>query len=186
MRTLLTRVLATGADPRDDEDVRLRKVLMLAAALMVLPAGALWGAIYWWFGETLAALAPWAYVLISLMSIAVLAVTGRYTPFATIQFTAFLVLPFALMWSLGGFVSGSAVALWAWLSPLGARTVGHRLASLLLLAAFGGGFVLTAFLQPGLVAANRLPDGVVLAFFVRRTDDPAALGIPYKRNKGDS
>ena len=27
---------------------------------------------------------------------------------------------------------------------------------------------------------------VVLAFFVKRTDDPAALGVPYKRNRGDS
>ncbi len=26
---------------------------------------------------------------------------------------------------------------------------------------------------------------IVLAFFVRHTDDPAALGIPYKRNRGD-
>jgi simple sugar transport system permease protein len=27
---------------------------------------------------------------------------------------------------------------------------------------------------------------VVLAFFVKHTDDPAALGVPYKRNRGDS
>jgi ABC-type uncharacterized transport system permease subunit len=27
---------------------------------------------------------------------------------------------------------------------------------------------------------------VVLAFFVKRTDNPAALGVPYKRNRGDS
>ena len=166
MRTLLTRLLAIGADPEDDEDVRLRKVLVLAAALMVLPAAIVWGAIYWWFDERLAALSPWAYLVIGLVSIAVLGRTRRYVPFATVQFTAFLVLPFTLMWSLGGFVGGSAVALWAWLSPLGARIVGHRLGALLLLAAFGAGFVLTAILQPGLVADNALPDGVVVALFV--------------------
>jgi class 3 adenylate cyclase len=166
MRILLARVLAIGADPGDDEDARLRKVLVLAAALMVLPAAAVWGAIYWSFGETLAALSPWSYLPISLVSIVMLARTGAYVPFATIQFTSFLVLPFTLMWSLGGFVSGSAVALWAWLSPLGARTVGHREAALLLLVAFSGGFVLTGVLEPSLEAANSLPDAVVVGLFV--------------------
>jgi class 3 adenylate cyclase len=166
MRTLLTRLLAIGADPHDDEDVRLRKVLVLAAALMVLPASIVWGAIYWWFDERLAALSPWAYLVIGLVSIGLLGRTRRYTPFATVQFTAFLVLPFTLMWSLGGFVGGSAVALWAWLSPLGARTVGHRRAAFVLLAAFGAGFVLTAALQPGLDNTNALPDGIVVALFV--------------------
>jgi class 3 adenylate cyclase len=166
MRTLLTRLLAIGADPQDDEDVRLRKVLVLTSALMVLPAAIVWGAIYWWFDERLAALSPWSYLVIGLVSIAFLARTRRYAPFATVQFTAFLVLPFTLMWSLGGFVGGSAVALWAWLSPLGARTVGHRRAALALLAAFGAGFVLTALLQPGLETTNALPDGIVVALFV--------------------
>lgn len=166
MRTLVARMLAMGADPRDDEEVRLRKVLVLTAALMVVPAGALWGAIYWWFDEQLAALMPWSYVVVSLVSFLLLAVTRAYVPFATIQFTAFLLLPFLLMWSLGGLVSGSAVALWAWLSPLGARTVGHRRAAVLLFAAFGLGFALSAILQPGLAAANSLPDDVVIGLFV--------------------
>jgi class 3 adenylate cyclase len=177
MRTLLTRLLAIGADPLDDEDVRLRKVLVLVAALMVLPAAIGWGAVYWWFGETLAALSPWAYVLIGLVSIAVLGRTRRYVPFATVQFTVFLVVPFTLMWSLGGFVGGSAVALWAWLSPLGARIVGHRLGALLLLAAFGVGFLLTAILQPGLAADNALPDGVVVTLFVLNVLAVAAITL---------
>jgi class 3 adenylate cyclase len=177
MRRLLTRLLAIGADPGDDEDVRLRKVLVLAAALMVLPAAVVWGAIYWWFGERLAALSPWAYLVIGLVSIAVLARTHRYVPFATVQFMVFLVLPFTLMWSLGGFVGGSAVALWAWLSPLGARTVGHRRAAVVLLAAFGAGFILTALLQPGLETANALPDGIVVALFVLNVLAVAAITL---------
>jgi class 3 adenylate cyclase len=165
MRVLLSRLLAIGADPTDDQDERLRKVLVLAAVLMVLPAALAWGAVYWWFGEPLAALSPWSYVVIGLVSIVVLAVTRRYALFAAIQFSVFLVLPFTLMWSLGGFVSGSAVALWAWLSPLGARIVGHRRAALLLLVLFGAGFVLTALLGPSLQVENALPDAVVIALF---------------------
>jgi class 3 adenylate cyclase len=159
-------MLRIGSDTADDEDARLRKVLVLGAALMVVPAAAAWGAIYWSFGEPAAALSPWIYSVVGLVSLVILARTRAYVPFAAIHFTMFLVLPFTLMWTLGGFVGGSAVALWAWLSPLGARTVGHRRTALLLLVAFCGGFVLSAILRPDLQPDNTLPDAVVLALFV--------------------
>lgn len=38
MRRFLPRLLAIGADPADSPDLRLRKVLTLAAMLMVTPA----------------------------------------------------------------------------------------------------------------------------------------------------
>jgi hypothetical protein len=44
---LVAAVLRLGADPRDDEDLRLRKVLLLSAALMIVPAALAWGATYW-------------------------------------------------------------------------------------------------------------------------------------------
>ena len=46
MSRLLSRLLGIGADPTDDADLRLRKVLVLAAVVMVATAGLLWGAIY--------------------------------------------------------------------------------------------------------------------------------------------
>ena len=177
MDGLLPRLLAIGADASETEDARLRRVLILTAALMIIPAAVLWGGIYWWFGEELAALSPWAYVVISLLSISILAGTHAYAPFAFLQFAAYLVLPFTLMWTLGGFVSGSAVALWAWLSPLGARTVGHRRAAVILFVAFGLGFVLTAFMQPGLEPSSQLPDSVVIALFVLNVIAVAAITL---------
>jgi class 3 adenylate cyclase len=81
-------------------------------------------------------------------------------------FLVFIVLPLALMWVLGGFVSGSAVGLWAWLSPLGARIVGHRRAALALFVTFSVGFGLSGVLAPRLDAAYRLPDEAVAAFFI--------------------
>jgi class 3 adenylate cyclase len=166
MRRLLPALLRSGADPRDDEDERLRKLLVLAAALMVLPAGLLWGVVYWIFGEPLAAVVPWTYATLSCVSIGMFAATRTYRWFATSQFVPFLVLPFALMWTLGGFVSGSAVALWAWLAPLAARIVGHRRAALLLHAAFASGIVASAVFRPLTEIQNQLPDTVVVAFFV--------------------
>lgn len=165
MRELLGRVLQVGADPTDSEDERLRKVLLLAAAVMIVPAAVVWGAIYWGFGQTQAALVPWSYVVICAASLAVFGSTRRYVPFAVVQFTVFLVLPFALMWSLGGLLSGSAVALWAWISPLGARVVGHRRAAAMLFVAFAAGFALSAAAQPSVPADGELPEAVIIAFF---------------------
>ena len=166
MTRLLPALLRIGADPRDDEDERLRKLLVLAAALMVVPAGTVWGAVYWVFGEPLAAVVPWTYVVLAFISISVLALTRAYAPFAVSQFVPFIILPFALMWVLGGFVGGSAVALWAWVAPLGARIVGHRRAAVLLLAAFAVGIAASAVLPVTAATPNHLPGAVISAFFV--------------------
>jgi class 3 adenylate cyclase len=163
---LVTAILRIGADARDDEDQRLRKVLLLSVALMVLPAAIVWGAIYWFFGEPVAAAVPWSYAVIGSASIAGFAWTRSYGWFAVTVFVAFLILPFALMWALGGVVSGSAVGLWAWLSPLGARIVGHRRAAIALFVLFSVGFVLSGLLRPMIEAGNQLPDAVVVVFFM--------------------
>lgn len=166
MNRILPRLLAIGADPRDDADLRLRKVLVLSAMLMITPAALLWGAIYWVLGETIAALIPWSYVVINVARLPIYAFTHRYEWFAATSFVIFLVLPFLLMWSLGGFVAGSMVALWAWLSPLAARTIGHRRASAALFVAFGLGIAISAVIQPRLVTQNELSDAAIAAFFV--------------------
>jgi hypothetical protein len=70
-------LLGIGADPSDDADLRLRKVLVLAAVVMVATAGLLWGAIYWIFGEHASALVPWSYAVVAAVSIPVFAATRR-------------------------------------------------------------------------------------------------------------
>jgi class 3 adenylate cyclase len=133
---LLRRLLAVGAEPDDDEDTRLRKFLLLAAALAITPLAVIWGAIYWVVGAAGAAAIPWLYVAISLSSLASFRITRSYRWFAVGQFVPYITLPFVLMWALGGFVSGSAVALWASLGPLTALLLGHRRAAPSLAAAY--------------------------------------------------
>ena len=45
MRQLVARALSIGADPSDDEDQRLRKILPLTAALLIFPLAMAWGGI---------------------------------------------------------------------------------------------------------------------------------------------
>lgn len=132
MRGLLSRLLSIGADPGDDEDTRLRKVLLLVAALTIAPLAILWGLLYWLAGATLPAIFPWAYAAISVLGILLFAATRRYSWFAVGQFAPYMSLPFALMWSLGGPIEGSGVAVWAGLGPIVALLLAHRrLATLL-------------------------------------------------------
>ncbi len=130
MVILLRRLLSVGADPSDGDETRLRKFLLLAAALAITPLALVWGAIYWIVGATSAAAIPWLYVAISLASLIAFRVTRSYSWFALGQFVPYMSLPFLLMWILGGFETGSAVAIWAGIAPITALLLGHRRAAL--------------------------------------------------------
>ena len=63
LEELRDRALAIGADPADSSDERFRKRLLVGIALIILPAGLVWGYLYWVAGELGVALTPWAYVV---------------------------------------------------------------------------------------------------------------------------
>jgi len=113
MRRLVARALSIGADSSDDEEQRLRKILLLTAAYVILPLAIVWGAIYALAGALGAGLIPWTYAGLSALSIGIFAVVRTYWWFGLSQLALYIVLPFVLMWALGGFVDGSAVALFA-------------------------------------------------------------------------
>jgi class 3 adenylate cyclase len=166
MRGLLPRLLAIGADPADGPELRLRKALMLTAVAMFVPAGVVWGVLYVIVGEPDSAVWPWLYTAIALVSLPILAATRRYELFASIHFISILAVPFLLMWSLGGFVSGSLVALWSWISPLAARTVGHRRASFALFGAFIVGILISALIEPVIDSSTNLSEAAIIGLFV--------------------
>ena len=153
MRGLLSRVLVIGADPADDEDTRLRKLLLLVTALTMTPLSVLWGLLYWLAGNPMAALIPWTYVGVSFIGLSTFAATRRYPWFAASQFTPYMILPFVLMWALGGPISGSAVALWAGLGPILALLLGHRRLATLLAGAYAA-LVFVSVLAPAPVDAD--------------------------------
>jgi class 3 adenylate cyclase len=164
MGETLGRLLAIGVAPDDDEDTRLRKFLLVVAALVITPLAVVWGAIYWVVGVPAAAVIPWLYVVISLATLASFRLTRNYDWFATGQFIPYIALPFVLMWTLGGFVPGSVVAIWASLAPLIALLLGHRRAALLLGIAYAVLMAASTILpaSPG----PRLPDWLQVMFFL--------------------
>lgn len=163
---LLEVIARIGVDPDDSADVRLHKALLVGGSLMFILAGVLWGLLYIGFGEPLAGAIPLAYAGISLMSIALFAATGRYALFRSSQFVLILLLPFLLQLALGGFISSSAVILWALLCPLGALLFDAPRHAPRWFAAFAAIVVVSGIVQPHLNPGNQLPPWLVIAFFV--------------------
>jgi class 3 adenylate cyclase len=159
------RLARLGVLADDDEDERIRKETLTLSTVLICLLTPAWVITYWALGLWVSALIPFAYLVVSLASLAILARTKRYRAFRSLQLTMILVLPFVLQWSLGGFVASSGVALWALGCPLGALMfVGTRQAApwfVGYLILIGVSVVLEPFLEPA-----DIPAPVQLAFFV--------------------
>ena len=105
--------------PEDPTELQVRKGLLSGSVALVLPATLIWGAAYLYYGESLAALITYGYMLLSITALIHLRRTGRIEPLATIQILCTLLIPFILTLVLGGIVSSSAIILAAIMSPLG-------------------------------------------------------------------
>jgi adenylate cyclase len=165
-KRILLQITRIGADPNDNDDLRLQKSLLVFCAFPFMVAGAVWGLMYSLFGEPLAGAIPLSYAVISLLSIIHFGLTRQYHFFRFSQLTLILLLPFFLMVALGGFVNGSAVILWALISPLGALLFDEPRHAPRWFLAFLSLVILSGLLQPYVGFANNLTSGLVILFFV--------------------
>ena len=170
MKRLMTKYIAwvvrIGEDPNDDDDIRLRKSLLVVCAFLFVGAGAAWGLMYILLGEPLAGMIPLSYAVISMLSILHFGLTRQYHFFRFSQLMLILLLPFLLMVTLGGFVNGSGVILWALVCPLGALLFDEPSHAPRWFLAFVSLVVLSGFLQPYVDFVNNLSPGIVIFFFV--------------------
>jgi adenylate cyclase len=113
------RLAAIGADPRDDEDLRLRKALLVLIALLILPVSAVWGSLYLAVGSPIGYV-PFLYFAISAGSIAVFARNRDFGFLLRVQLLDILLAPVLSMIGIGGFLGSGGVGLWGFLAPLGA------------------------------------------------------------------
>lgn len=111
----------------DTKETKLKKdLLILTCGLMNIGVVG-WLAIYWAMGIEFSTTVPLCYQVISVASLAIFLVTRNFNFFRIIQLSLFLFAPFIMQWSIGNYVTSSGVALWAFLSPLGAMFLyGYR------------------------------------------------------------
>ena len=174
-RNVATRIERIGADPADSDELQLKKRLLVAIALMVTPAALVWGSILLLAEEPIAALVPLLYAGFSSGTILLFALTQRLRFFRFSQLLLILALPFALQMALGGFVQGSGVVLWAWLSPLGALLVAERKQALWWFIAFLGVLAISGVFEGNVERSNNLPVWLRTAFFVMNLGTVAGI-----------
>jgi adenylate cyclase len=162
----LKRLAEIGVSPSDPEELRVRKTVLVLSSTLMASLAFVWVGTYAALGLWISAAIPLAYQVASAVSIYTFARTRRYRLFRRSQLWMSLLLPFVLQWSLGGFRTSSAVALWAVMAPFGALLfVGARQA-VPWFAAFVGLVVVSAAIDPILAAgAPHVPGAVVVAFF---------------------
>ena len=166
MAWTLSSLLDTGSLPGDSEDLRLQKRLLMTVALLGLVVGFGWGAVYWVLGETTAALIPGIYGLLTALNIVVYRQTGRYKVFRFTQLLFFLVLPFILQLTLGGFVSASAVIIFGLFAPFGALVMQDRSVATRWMVAYITLVVASLVIQDSMTINNSLSPTVVGWLFI--------------------
>jgi adenylate cyclase len=171
----LSRVTRIGVEKDDSEEIKLQKSLLVICAIPFIIAAVGWGVMYMLFGEGLAGMIPLTYAFISTASIIYFGYTRKFKIFRFSQLLLILVLPFALMLSLGGFVFGSAVILWGLLSPLGALLFYRPSSAPRWLLAFIALDVICYFVQPLLHVQNHLTTEQIHLFFVINLSAVGAL-----------
>ena len=154
------------SEPGESEEARRHKAHLVVASVLVLPAGLIWGSLYFAYGERLAAAIPWSYAVLTLLDVLLLVQLRRYRLFRWVQQLLLLALPFALHFALGGFVGSSLVIVWSFLTVLMAVLFADAGEARWWFAAFILEMIVAAWLAPRLAISNALPHGVVLLFFI--------------------
>ena len=115
----VVRLAQIGADPRDDDERRFRKALLVVVAVIILPIALVWGTLYLALGAP-AGVVAYLYFAVSALSILLFARTRNAEAFLRAELIAILLAPTVSMAFVGGFVASGGVGLWGILAPLGA------------------------------------------------------------------
>jgi diguanylate cyclase (GGDEF)-like protein len=169
-KALLWRWAGMGAAPSDSEDLRLKKAVMTLVSSSIALLAIFWGGLYIYSGYPLSGAIPLTYSLISASSTLHFFRTKRFDFFCFSQQLLILLLPFLLMWSLGGFANGSVVMIWAFFAPLAALFFIDLKAALRWMLAFLGLLIISTVFDQTLAAhARPMSAGLNTLYFLMNT-----------------
>lgn len=117
-KQFIKNFLAIGVLETDSEALKLKKASITIVPLIMAPTGILWALIYYYFNHHLAAIIPLSYSILSGLSLLHFHKTKNLETIQKVQMVLVLIIPFLLMWSLGGFALGSYVMIWAFFAPV--------------------------------------------------------------------
>ena len=170
----LQRLATIGAVEDETEEQRLHRSSLVLSTFLVCALTPFWVVTYVVLGLPIPASIPLAYLVVTIALLVWFARTKRVGPFRTIQLSLMLLLPFALQWSLGGFVASSGVSLWALSAAMGALMfTGTRQAVpwfVAYIALLGVSVALEPVLEP-----VEIPDPVAVVFFAGNLAGPSLV-----------
>jgi len=148
----IRRVLEIGCLPTDSDQERVTKEVFVVIGLGAAIAGLVWAVMYTALGRPLSGLIP---LVISVVVVAIYArfVKTKELGLLPIPLLAFgILLPLLLQLSLGGYVHGSAVVMWAFTAPLFSLLLRPARETAIWLAVFIADLVLAALLDASVAA----------------------------------
>lgn len=120
----IARLAVAGVRPSDSDEVRLHKATLSLTTGLISVAGVLWAGMYAALGLYRAAIIPFAYAVLSGITLPLAVASDRFDLFRAGQLGMMAALPFLLQWQLGGIARSGAVVVWSFWTPLYALLTG--------------------------------------------------------------
>jgi hypothetical protein len=167
IRRIVERLAFVGVAATDSDEIRVQKVTLTLAAVVVTMLSFVWVGTYLVLGLPDAAAIPFTYQVVSIATLAVFARTKDYRFFRFSQLVLIILLPFLLQWTIGGYVASSAVSLWALEGAFGALFFYNARQAIPWFGLFLALTVISGLADPLMAQhAAAIPTAVGVAFFV--------------------
>lgn len=155
-----------GCLPEDSDQEKLTKKVFVVIGLGAAAAGVIWAVMYAALGKPLSGLIPLTITVAIGASFARFAATKRLGQTQIPVLGLGLLLPLLLQLSLGGFVDGSSVVMWAFMAPLFSLLLRPNRETRIWFAAFLADLVLAALLDASVAkSVHPLPGLVIVILF---------------------
>jgi class 3 adenylate cyclase len=186
----IRRVLEIGCLPTDSDQERVTKEVFVVMNLGGALAGVLWAVMYTALGKPASGLIPLVQSVVVAVVLARFVRTKRLGLLPVPFLGSGILLPLLLQLSLGGYVHGSAVVMWAFMAPLFSLLIRPARETAIWLAAFVADLVLAALLDASVAQSVRpLPNVAILTLFalnIAGIGQLTFLAISYFRAQRDA
>ncbi len=167
MRRVFEALVSIADRPGDDSELKLRHRLLIGGGLMMSGGGLLWGTLSVIFGLKTESLAPYSYVVITAANLLFLWRSKNFPVARTVQISASMLLPFAFMWSLGGFRTSGTMMIWSMMALIGSLSFDDVWHNARWLAMYIGLTIISGVIEPRLSAPAAIENELVgITFFV--------------------
>ncbi|UZR97423.1 PP2C family protein-serine/threonine phosphatase [Chondrinema litorale] len=113
---ILGKLSIIGVLPAEDRAVRNSKNMMVYMGMLMSCGGILWGSLLLFLELYRQSYIPYGYVVITFFNLLYFNYSKKFDFARNIQIFISLMLPFALQWTLGGYLSSGIVMLWSLIS----------------------------------------------------------------------